>query len=117
MNTLLNRETIQMLGWGLKDNPSSWQGWAFVITGLIFIIITAVLIWLYFVFKGRSERLREYTKEQGKSLGSFKGFWGTYSGAIVLFLSIVFLILGIYFIWMGINGTLVESTIETFSLL
>lgn len=72
----------------------------YIVFGIIFSIVCGLLIWYYFSKKDYWERTRDaYDKH---SAGSFKGYWGRMRPAIVLFVAVTFLIVGIAFVAMGV---------------
>lgn len=92
---------------GIINDPTDWMAWSTFIIGFIFVGLTALFIYIYWKLKSSGDLLRE--KNSQKSLGSFKGFWANYRGSIIIFLSVVFLIIGLTFIISGFFGTEINS--------
>ncbi len=103
-NIELLKQQIMPLA-GLVEDPSwsgNWMSWMNLIIGLLFCVGCGILLWVYFMNRSRwSSELPEYDKY---STGTFKGFWERYRSAIVLFLAVVLLIVGVAFIMGAITG-------------
>ncbi len=74
----------------------------YVILGILLCVGCGLLIWYYFNKKDEWERTRS-SYEKYKA-GSFKGFWGRMRAPIIVFLSVLLLILGIFFVGAGLLG-------------
>ncbi len=72
----------------------------YVVLGILFCLGCGLLIWYYFNKKDEWERTRS-SYEKYKA-GSFKGFWGRMRAPIIVFLAVLLLILGIFFVGAGL---------------
>lgn len=76
-------------------NLSLLQQIVYGFVGLFFIVISALLIWYYYRSYLDNESLK--IKYADYSPWSFKGYWGRYKNNIIMFLAIVFAIIGTLF--------------------
>lgn len=74
-----------------------------IISSFILMALGGLFIWMYYRQKNDFSLKEKYKQ---KSIGSFKGFWARYRGAIYSFLSAIFILFGIlFFLWaFGIIG-------------
>ena len=81
----------------MGETMSPLTFWITLLMALIFFLLTAGFLWMYFIYKPKQP---EYSaKGEGLSPLSFKGYW--YKGRlnIILFSSILFLIFTISFLF------------------
>ncbi len=84
---------------------------AFGIIAILFIFLSAWLIWMYFKTKSTNSQLRDSV--QDRSAWSFKGYWGRYRGGTLVILTATCFLLGFLLLIASATGTFIISNWHT----